>query len=669
MRIQTLLYALLSVLWLPISDLPAQAHETSPDPRLMFMVSEFQASWQRAWRDSEEYRRMRIPYEHFVQRHPLLHCHLEYFDEVEYLRWPSVWPFPGRLYAPIGGITSHLWCPTWLLASPPDEGEDESVWKDSALRQSFRPAIAARRAQLLTALVTAYEAAPSHSWLAGQVVRFSLDARDTTGALGAAVRCRAEAWWCAALVGLVQARTGAVLGADSSFARMRRTMPDSTRCAWEDASALLQPAEQGLYRAFDCAKRDSLNAQLWWLSDPLWRQPGNARRVEQDARRTEIALRQAITQDERLPFDVQRGGAAVAEVLVRYGWPTYRAWLGMASEREHARYLMDFRRAPPSPPYSTLEYALDRLHTLPTWRATLAPFSASALDWQLAREDSTGAPAAVWWPQEHFRPARRLVQLPDGQTVSVRRQSHVEVISALNLSHPTLRRRPDDFDIMLLASTGPEHVESLDQQTKRSGDAVRLRGQLSGAPVILAIEAIGATPSGLDARARFGYAPPAPLAVLAPNELALSDVAILTPLSAEQVAVPTDTLLQWLQPSRALGSVNRRVTLYWESYNTRPGDSAQIMLRIVPTASAGLLRRLGIAAGVLSDPTQGIEVRWRDHEGRGGLTTLQGPVPAQMRAITLDLGPLRPGQYTIDISMQTRDGRTAIKQTTVELLQ
>lgn len=113
---------------------------------------------------------------------------------------------------------------------------------------------------------------------------------------------------------------------------------------------------------------------------------------------------------------------------------------------------------------------------------------------------------------------------------------------------------------------------------------------------------------------------------------------------------------------------DRRLSLYWESYNTRPSDSVQIVLRVVPENGASLLRRLGIAARLISDPTEGVEVRWLDSEPLGGQTTLVGPVPAQMRAITLDLGRLKPGRYLIDLRMQRKDGRIAVQQTAVELL-
>jgi hypothetical protein len=70
-------------------------------------------------------------------------------------------------------------------------------------------------------------------------------------------------------------------------------------------------------------------------------------------------------------------------------------------------------------------------------------------------------------------------------------------------------------------------------------------------------------------------------------------------------------------------------------------------------------------AGVASDPSGSVEIQWKDREGRGGTTTLQGPVPVQMRTIQLDLRALKPGRYVVEISVRLADGSTASQQTTV----
>lgn len=651
------------------------AHAQSSDlrsrvePRLQFMVGEYHAAWQRAWRDSEEYRRFRISNELYGLRRTLLHCHPQYFDEAYRRRWNETDSVPVAYKSVIRGThPAHWLCPRWLLTTELVDAADESVWRDFALRPQYRANIAAKRSRLLATLDSAQAADVRNAWLAGQLVRLRVADLDERGAARAAANCRTEGWWCPALRGLVQTRSGQYLAADSSFLGMRQAMGDSLRCEWDDVSELLEEVDRARFRSMSCAAREQLAGIIWWLADPLWREPGNARRAEQDARRTEIAVGRMAAQDERFSYDGLPGGEAVESLVLRYGWPTYRSWLGMAEEREHTNWLSYSENSPPSSPYSSLEYALDRIHTFPSWRAALNPFEAKPEDWRFVDEDSTGMPTATWWPTEHFRPARRLVQLPEGQTVSVRRQSYIEVVSAVTMGHPAQLRARDRYDVMLLASSGPERVDSLDQQWAASGDTVRLRGRLSGEPTLLGIEAVGQAADGLDARTRFGVSPPRPLSALAADEPAVSDLALLPPLSAAQLAAPSDTLLHLLRPSSMLTANDRRLSLYWESYNTRPSDSVQIVLRVVPENGASLLRRLGIAARLISDPTEGVEVRWLDSEPLGGQATLVGPVPAQMRAITLDLGRLKPGRYLIDLRMQRKDGRIAVQQTAVELL-
>jgi len=667
------LFASLVVSLAPLRVVWAKPQEDSPlDPRLVLMVSEFQANWQRAWRDSEDYRRMRMPYNDFNERHVYVYCYEEMYRD----RSPSNPVVQGFGVAPPQYVLirskrpSRSWCPSWSLAKSNLDVDDESAWRDGALRPSLRASVATQRDSLVVALAAALAKDSSSGWIAGQLVRFRVDARDFDAALQAASRCRALAWWCAGLSGYAHAKNNETLAADSAFGRMRAAMPDSLRCAWEDASLLLRTDQLTAYRKFNCRARDSVNAQIWWLADPLFREAGNARWVEQEVRRMDIALRKSVTQDERFSFDEQRGGDAVAEVLARYGWPSYTAWHGVAKDRNISYQSLEINRnaSPPSPPYTSLEYAPGRISSIPEWRAVAFPYTATATDWALGGTDSSGAPNTSWWSQEHFWPGYRIVPLPKGQTVTVRRQSHVDVVAALELAHPAQLRRDATYDVLLLSTTAPGNVDSISRGATRSGGAIRLRGPIKSNPTVLAIEAVEQPARELAARTRFGFTPPPPLSAILENEIAVSDIAVLTPRTPSELEAPTDSLLQHLYPRLSLSSRERRITLYWESYGTQPRDSASIVLRVVPANDPGFLQRVGTAVGMVTDPTRGIEVRFRDQDARTGKTTLVGPVPAQMRALSLDLAALKPGRYTLDISMSLRDGRAASRQTVVELL-
>ena len=239
-----------------------------------------------------------------------------------------------------------------------------------------------------------------------------------------------------------------------------------------------------------------MNAQLWWLADPLYRDAGNARWVEQEVRRMDIVLRKSVTQDERYSFDEQRGGDAVAETIARYGWPSYTAWHGVGRDRNISFQGLEIRSnaAPPSPPYTSLEYAPGRISSIPDWRAIASPFSAIATDWTLGATDSTGAPTTSWWSQEHFWAGYRVVPLPHGQTVTMRRQSYVDVVASLELAHPAQLRRNAAYDVLLMSTTPPGRVDSISHGVARSGDVIRLRGSVTSNPAILAIEAVSPEP-------------------------------------------------------------------------------------------------------------------------------------------------------------------------------
>jgi hypothetical protein len=642
------------------------------DPQLVLAIAEFHARWQVDWRFSEQTRRARSGTSPQRDRYKYFHCHAELFHDLsdragERGRWGNPEP-----YVMIQSQNSAFGvCPTWLLTSTIDDASDETLWRDGALLASLRPAVVQARAGLIRRLIDALRSEQGNDWVIGQLVRFLVDQRDLDQARTVAGECTGTPWWCAALGGFVAARMGKPVAADSTFSVMRRLMPMSVRQTWNDLRSWLPAHEADAYARTMEAASDTLSERLWWLADPLYRAAGNARRVEQDVRQVEIALRSATTQDERYSFDRARGGDAVSSAILRYGWPAYTGWSGTEEERSHSQYLKngppDAPNSPVAPPYTTFEYTTDRVRTFPSPRALTAPFRSTAVDWSLAPETVEAGPVTNWWPHEHFRHDRRLVQLPEGQTILLRRQSRVEVVTAVALSVPALRQPASRYDVMLLATPGPSRVDSIDRRVVDAGATVVLRGDLVSAPALLAIEALGVGTTGVDARTRFGFTPAAPLSTLRPGEIALSDIALLRRLTEERVRTPNDSLLDALIPGTVLTPSQRGITLYWESYGTTPEDSAILTVRVASEDRPGLVQRLGVATGLVTDPSRAVTIRWRDAEARGGTATLRGPVPVQMRALTLDLAALRAGRYTIEVLMTLRDGRSAVSRAAVEL--
>src|SRR5690606_21985100 len=142
---------------------------------------------------------------------------------------------------------------------------------------------------------------------------------------------------------------------------------------------LVQEAKRS-YQGAACTTLRELDARIWWLADPLYRDGVNDRLVEQETRRMGIALREATIQDELYPFVNSLGADAVATVLQRYGWPTYTAWGGWEQDRSHDLYLQRNLDSPIVPPYTTFEYSLGRITTIPSWTAVTDPFKARSID-------------------------------------------------------------------------------------------------------------------------------------------------------------------------------------------------------------------------------------------------------------------------------------------------
>src|SRR5205823_14830328 len=108
------------------------------------------------------------------------------------------------------------------------------------------------RARLLATLDEAGATLPGDEWIAGQRVRYLLEDSQPARAARVAEQCRAVAWWCEALAGLVRHVTGDFAAADRAFAASLADMPARERCRWADLPPLLQGGVGARYRRRDC---------------------------------------------------------------------------------------------------------------------------------------------------------------------------------------------------------------------------------------------------------------------------------------------------------------------------------------------------------------------------------------------------------------------------------
>ncbi len=181
-----------------------------------------------------------------------------------------------------------------------------------------RPEIGVARRRLLQSLREAALVAPTDDWVAGQRVKYSIEAKDFAGASAVVSECKATAWWCAALTGFVKHVQNDAPGAERSFNSALASMPEAQRCAWQDIAPWLRKADSLAYLARSCAERLTFNARIFWLGKPFAHLDGNDLRNELLARRTYNAI-EAGTATVYGPWKPEFGDSQL-----RYGWPV--AW-------------------------------------------------------------------------------------------------------------------------------------------------------------------------------------------------------------------------------------------------------------------------------------------------------------------------------------------------------
>ncbi|MGK2963699.1 MAG: hypothetical protein ACSLFK_16385, partial [Gemmatimonadaceae bacterium] len=177
-----------------------------------------------------------------------------------------------------------------------------------------------RRAKhsLLATLDTLARRSPRDGWITGQRIRYLIESGDDSTAVTVARGCRAERWWCDALLGLTLHESGQGAESDSAFARALAAMPERERCRWTDMSPLLDAVQRKRYGKVGCGENEDVAERLWWLADPFHSLPGNDRRAEHFSRH----VMARILEPARIVYSVSWGND-IREMIVRYGWARY----------------------------------------------------------------------------------------------------------------------------------------------------------------------------------------------------------------------------------------------------------------------------------------------------------------------------------------------------------
>ena len=112
--------------------------------------------------------------------------------------------------------------------------------RDSPL-PAERASVARARERLRTSLDSLGALDSSSDYIAGQSVRYALEAHDAGAATAFLENCAATPWWCLALRGLAWHRAGDEPRSAAAFDSALVAMPEALRCEWLDVEKWLPP--------------------------------------------------------------------------------------------------------------------------------------------------------------------------------------------------------------------------------------------------------------------------------------------------------------------------------------------------------------------------------------------------------------------------------------------
>ncbi|HSU14943.1 hypothetical protein [Longimicrobium sp.] len=458
------------------------------------------------------------------------------------------------------------------------------------------PSVRAERDSLIAALDEAAAASPGDAWVAGQRVRYRVEAGRFAEASRVARECRAGRWWCLALDGYARHAAGDYRAAEATFAQALAAMPAAERREWDALSPVLMDADARALRRMDASAREAAVRRIWWLADPFWMEPGNDRLTEHYARLVADRFQDRARTTEGIywAFDL-------AEILARWGAPS--GWERVRPRFGQGAISSVITHYPPS------------FEFIPTLAMARDPLAIRADDW---RTDEKGAHSFYGPPG-----VRRFGPLPH-QVAVFRRDGRAEVVAAFAMKPDSLPAHPTlEAGLVIMRDPGAAPVV---QTARVDGTRGVLRATAEPEATVLSLEARERT-SQRAARARFG----ADLRRPAEHGIAISDVLLLDrdarPRSLDEAA----PLARGSTRFRA----GERVAMYWEVYGLEPrADSVAFSLALSRKRTRG-------AAPV--------RMRWSEAVPGGAI------VP---RSLALTLPRLAPGDYVIEVSVRTRMGTT-----------
>ena len=481
-----------------------------------------------------------------------------------------------------------------------DDDTSEYTIPEPPPREAAR--IAEARAVLLARLDSATAQLPGDDWLAGQHVRYLIEAGESENAATRARSCAGTAWWCSALLGLAHHAAWRHAAADSAFTIALATMPDSTRCEWTDLSMLLADSVSERYRRLPCAERDAINEWIWWLGDPLHLRAGNDRRTEHHARLTMSRIQRGAASGYGVAWRDDLG-----ELLRRYGWPSH------------------FKRTMPQP--GRIEPpGISAYHRSPSYH-----FLADGDPVRVVNRPSEGR----WTlrpvrPRERYAPPYATFATLRQLTTLFRRGDSLLIVAAYDARDDTLMPAGPLTVAMTAAPSPSAPAHQVVRHDAPAHGTITM--VVADVPLLASIEVIGGNRAH---RARLGLA----LANPAPRIIRISDIGFFTPGGETP-----ETLDAFLATAGTSPAVHRggKLGLFWELYGLREADDEMVLRVQVIREGRSWLRRAGERIGLIGKGrTTGFG--WRE-DARGGASIAP-------RSVVVDLAGLDPGHYRIEVSL------------------
>jgi hypothetical protein len=473
--------------------------------------------------------------------------------------------------------------------------------EDSSTPKEPKP-IREARDVLLATLDSAAARSPNDDWIAGQRLRYLVEAGRDTAALKAARECSGTAWWCDALRGLALHELGDDAASDSAFRSALRGMPGSERCRWTDISILLDDAQRKRYGRVGCGRKDEIAARLWWLADPFLAIPGNERETEHYARQT-MGM---ILDGTRAGYGI-RWGDDLRELLVRYGWSRFWTRSPGPTADPHEGAISGHEAAP-------------NYHFFPESLKIDSVADIGDATWNLHNQYSA----------ERYSPkiAPAFADLAP-QLALFRRGDSVQVVVAYDVSSDTAFAGPAVHSALVLARD--EHEQPLISQSTFARGWHSLT--VDAAPHLLSLEAWNPEKKH-GARLRRGLR----LALRNPRSVTVSDILLF------DAVAPEATDLSSILP-HALGSLTvqsgQKLGLYWETYGLARADSALPVSLTLTRFDEGILRKLAQSIGLTTRSTP-LSIAWRETPALGGIAT---------RSVVLDLSLIPRGHYRLKLEL------------------